>query len=272
MIGGRYLAAGVRVMMTCNPVEQASNGNDLSMPVANRLGHMAWDAPTSGEWADAMLSGEFDGVGDGKTIDAEAEEARVLEAWPAAWARARGTVASFLRKRPELLLKVPEVNSPQASKAWPSPRSWENATRALASSYVHGLPSVERDALMTAFVGEGACVELLAFLEANDLPNPEDVLDGKVKWTPNKLRLDVTDAVLSAATALVVADKTGKKRQPRAKALWKILHGLVGDAADVVYAHALALVGANLLFGEAEQIKTLAACHITIQKPLDGVK
>ncbi len=52
------------------------------------------------------------------------EEERVMNAWPNAEAKAKGLVAGFLRRRPELLHKQPKADDPQASRAWPSRRTW----------------------------------------------------------------------------------------------------------------------------------------------------
>jgi DNA polymerase III delta prime subunit len=259
MIGGNYLPAGVRVLATANPTAMAAGGWDLAMPVANRLGHIEWEAPTAAEWSEWLL-GEVDTkIGDDKApLDAAAEEARVLAAWPAPWAKARGLVAGFVKRRIDLLLKVPEVNSPEASKAWPSPRSWENACRALASAMVHGLKAAERDALVSAFIGTGAATEFLAYCAKTDLPDPADILDGKAKFKHDPTRLDISDAVLSSCTALIAGDK-GAIQKSRASRFWVLLETMMDDAADLVEAPARALARARLL--GAASTKTLAKLH-----------
>lgn len=266
MIGGYTLPKGVRCLGAANPTEQAAGGWDLAMPVANRMGHINWDPPSAATWSDWLLS-SVDGSpesDDGKksSRSAEAEEARVLAAWPTPWARARGTVAGFTKRRSDLLYKPPEVNSPAASGAWPSPRSWENATRAIASAEVHGLSAPDRDALVAAFVSEGAASELMTWIEKTDLPDPAEILDGKIKWKHDVRRLDVTEAVLSSCTALITSDKDPKTKQARADRFWGMLSTLADDAADIVEQPATVLSKARIL-GQAA-VKALAKLNMVI--------
>jgi hypothetical protein len=253
MIGGQPLASGVRVLATANPTDQAAGGWDLAMPVANRLGHINWEAPTAEEWTNWLLGGGESAAA--APIDPAAEEARVLAAWGTPWATARGLVAGFVKRKSDLLLKVPEANSPAASQAWPSPRSWEAATRAFAASKIHGLSAGDRDTLVAAFVGDGPAGEFLTYATNMDLPDPAEILDGKAKWKHNPHRLDISDAVLSSCTALVTGD-AGASQKVRAAKMWALLETLMDDAADLVEAPARALAGARLL--GAASMKTLA--------------
>ncbi len=235
VVGGYRLPGGVRVMGTANSTEQAAGGWDLAMPVANRLGHLRWDCPSTADWADWLL-----GLGGGKAtqaqaeVGAEAEEARVLGAWQTPWARARAFTSGFLSRRPDLMLKCPLPTDPAASAAWPSPRSWENATRAYASALVHKLSEIDRDTLVAAFIGDGAAGELVTWIEATDLPDPVEILSGANKWKPDVRRLDITNAVLASCTAMVVSEKPGARRKAWAEKLWEILATVAEDAADQV--------------------------------------
>jgi MoxR-like ATPase len=221
-IGGHAFGPRVRVLAAANPTGQAAGGWDLAAPVANRLGHLDWAPPTAEEWGAWLLSGAN---GDGQTIDAQAEEARVMAAWPDAFARASGKVAAFLRRRPELLHKMPNDGDPQMSRAWPSPRTWEYATRALASAAIQGLSEEATSELCAAFVGNAAEAELATWLATLDLPDPAEVLAGKVNWEPDFTRLDRTEAVLSGCAAIVAAhNKTNKALAAKdAEALWALL-------------------------------------------------
>lgn len=221
-IGGGRLAPRVRVIGACNPPDVAAHGHDLAPPLANRFGHLEWGAPSVDEHAAYMLG---QGV-EASRIDAVAEEARVMAAWPEAYAKAAGLETAFLRAMPHLKNVFPKDGN--AGRAWPSDRTWEYATRALAASFVHGLSPQDTDAYVSAFIGSAAFNAFAAFIESADLPDPAALLDGKIKFSHNPERLDRSAAVIGACTALVVP-AAAANRMPRAEALWKLL-GQVGDA------------------------------------------
>ena len=243
VVGEFQLPKTVRFVAAQNSVEEAAGGWDTAAPMANRFGHLPWDGGTADDWSNWLLS---DGGAEDEAFgDAAAEEARVWAAWPIAWASARGVVSGFISKRPDLLHVQPDVGSPAASKAWPSRRTWEMATRALAGAEIHGLDDIERIAFVEAFIGKGAAAELLAYLLDADLPSPADVLDGKVQLTVEPRRLDRTVAILNACAALVSPEKADK-RLPRADALWAIIADVCTTAADLAVPAARAMLSAKL--------------------------
>lgn len=242
MVGDYYFGEKVRVMAAANPLGQAANGFKMAPPVANRMGHLQWESPTPEEWSDYMLGATEDAA----TLSAEAEERRVLEAWPAAWAMAVGQVTAFIIRRPDLLHKLPKSGDSALGMAWPSHRSFESATKALASATVHGLDEAERETFMAAFVGEGAASEFFGWSELKDLPNPVDLLDEKIAFKPDRKRLDRNSAIIQSCAALVTPEKS-EKRQGRAAVLWKILGSIVEDgAADITVPAMRALCIAKL--------------------------
>lgn len=244
-IGGAQLSLRVRVLGAMNDTDISANGHDLSAPLANRFGHLKWGHPTVEQHMAFML-----GLG-GKDQEvaprsAEAEEARVLRAWPEAWARAVGLEVAFLQAQPQWKNAMPKQGDPALSKAWPSDRTWEYATRALASADVHSLSETDRDEFVAAFVGHQAHEHFAAFIESADLPKPADVLDGRVKFSWEPKRLDRSSAIVTACAALVVPPEAPRRRE-RAKVLWEML----GSAShyDVTVPVAKQLVGAKLHVG-----------------------
>jgi MoxR-like ATPase len=245
VVGDDVLPNTVRFCAMMNSTEDAAGGWDLAAPLANRFLHFKWDGPDASEWCDWALGGANgqDAVEGG--FSAEAEEKRVLEAWPSPWAKARGVVAGFIQKRPELLHQMPKSGDPKASKAWPSQRTWEYVMRGLAGAEVHGLPEIDRDELLAGAVGTGAAGELITYITEADLPDPADLLDGKVTFVHEPKRLDRTVAVLASCAALVTGNKATKQAE-RSAALWKICQPIVKDAADVIVPAARSLVKAKL--------------------------
>jgi len=246
-IGGYTLPAGVRLIAAYNKPEEAAAGYDLPAPVANRMGHMLFDAGDVEAWIDWLMTEDGLGAGTLEPINPEEEEERVLFRWSESFAVAKGKVAAFVKRRGELLHRMPPVHDPNASRAWPSRRSWEFATRALAASAIHDLTEDESISLVGAFVGTDVAGEFLTFLKEHDLPDPVELLDGKITFKHEPLRLDRTYAVLSACTALVVPPKAAR-RDERARVLWTILHDIVkAGAKDVAFGPARRMAKAGHL-------------------------
>jgi MoxR-like ATPase len=244
-IGGFSLPAGVRVFAAANPPEQAAGGFDLAPPVANRFGHLEWAAPSVDDHCAYMLGAASDTT---QASDASEEEARVLAAWPAAWSRAVGLETAFLQRRPGLKNAMPQAGDPKASRGWASDRSWEAATRALASAAVHGLSAAETEEFVAGFIGEAIASEWFAFIAEQDLPDPAALLDGAAQYAHNPLRLDRTVAVLAACAALVLPPKAARRAE-RVRALWALISEMSASKADLdlFVPVCQALVGAGLV-------------------------
>ncbi len=232
-IGGYTLPPGVRRMAAANPSDIAAGGFDIAAPVANRMGHIDWTTPSVEEHNAYMMRGTTgSGASAGDEFSAEAEERRVLAGWGEAWARAVGLEGAFLQRRPGLKNQCPKAGDPKASRAWASDRTWEMATRALASAALHSLTEVETEEFVGAFIGEGTAGEWFTFMKEQDMPDPADVLDGRVEFKHNKSRLDRTVAVLGACVTLV-APPAAAKRAARSSALWGLLEHMTDSKADL---------------------------------------
>lgn len=263
-LGDYRFSKGIRFIAAANPPSEAAGGWDLTMPLANRFGHLQWEVPSVGAWTDWLLGVGATDDGDEEDIITDAaarEEARVLELWPTHFARSRGLVAGFLKSRPELLFKLPEVGSANRSRAWPSPRTFEMLTRALGGCAVHAVGELVTDELAAAFVGGGVAAELVSFRKTADLPDPEDVVDGKVKFKHTARRLDRTVAVLSSCAALVCHDGC-KKQADRADKLWEIIgateKGSLKIPGDLIVPCARQLVRKRLHRGESAKQALIA--------------
>ena len=125
-----------------------------------------------------------------------------LDDW-AVWAygqRIDDRVIGFLRLRPELLFDFDAEHNPSA---FPTPRSWEFAHRALRK--FESDPSVLGETLQ-ACVGPVAGMQLHAFVQhAAELPDPSDVLEGKDMAVPESI--DLQYAVAAALVGRVIRAK-----------------------------------------------------------------
>ncbi len=112
------------------------------------------------------------------------------------WALDKGIdarILGFLRFRPDLLFSFDAAHNPVA---FPSPRSWEYAHRALYK--FSDRPDLLGDALQ-ACVGQGVGVELKAFIDnMENLPDIDGILEGRVADVPRGI-----DLQYGVASALV---------------------------------------------------------------------
>jgi hypothetical protein len=263
-IGAYTFGPRVRIIAAANETQDAAGGWDLAPALANRFGHFDFEGLSPNDWVTGLLGG-FANTDDNQHVDAETEEARVMAAWPSAIAMARGLVASFITRRPNLLHNQPSRASNNTSRAWPSRRSVEYATYALASARVHGLNEVDTDEFIGGFVGLAWVTEFATHRVNLDLPDPAELLDGKVDFKHNSRRLDRTMAVLSSIAALV-APENAAKRKERGNAAWKIIASVIEETADVAIPAATTLSRARLVGGDYK------ACQSPLSKLFPTMK
>ncbi|TSA21631.1 MAG: MoxR family ATPase [Betaproteobacteria bacterium] len=120
------------------------------------------------------------------------------------WAQGHGVdtgILAFLRFRPDLLFNYDPAHNPMA---FPSPRSWEYAHRALQKFAAH--PTLLLDALQ-ACVGKATGVELKAFLDnMTNLPDIDAILAGHETEVPKGI-----DLQYGVAAALVRRARAAKE-------------------------------------------------------------
>jgi hypothetical protein len=138
-------------------------------------------------------------------------------------------VAGFIHARPHLLLQVPKETALQG-RAWPSPRSWDNASRGLAA---FGLDPVAGAEAVVGAVGDGPGMEFIAWVREMDLPDPETLLAD-----PASFRLPTRGDMAYAILAAVVAAVQASPSQDRWTAAWKVLAKAVEAGAPDLAASA----------------------------------
>lgn len=129
-----------------------------------------------------------------------------LDDW-VSWAYANGIderLIGFLRFRPELLFNFDPAHNPVA---FPSPRSWEFAHRALQKFGENSSLMVNT---LQACVGPAAGIELAAFVNNLDkLPDLDAILRGEEVPTPDEI--DLQYAVASALVGRALRAKNERK-------------------------------------------------------------
>jgi hypothetical protein len=125
-----------------------------------------------------------------------------LDDW-VAWAYSAGIderIIGFLRFRPELLFDFDPAHNPVA---FPTPRSWEFAHRALQKFMDHPLLLLGS---LQACVGDAAGIELKAFIDSLDqMPDLDAILRGEEVKSPKEI--DLQYAVASALVGRAIKVK-----------------------------------------------------------------
>ncbi|GLX34556.1 ATPase AAA [Streptomyces roseochromogenus] len=224
-IGALQLPPGVRIVAAANPRSSAADGWELSPPLANRFVHLQWTHDhevvvrgLGGTWPRATLP----------TLD----PGRL----PEAVAFARRVVCGLLTARPELVHRLPGSEARRGGP-WPSPRSWDMALCLTAFAMAAGSSRDVLSLLVRGTVGDGPGLELLAWLDRMDLPDPETLLaDPAGASLPERgdLRQTVLDAVVAAVRA--------RPERSRWDAAWALLvRALETGAPDLVVVPATTL-------------------------------
>lgn len=217
-VGALRLPPGVRIVAAANPRSSAADGWELSPPLANRFVHLQWTYEhdvvvrgLGGTWPRALLP----------RLDPDLLVSAV--------ARARRAVCGFLEARPTLVHRLPDTEARRGGP-WPSPRSWDMALRLVAFAMAAGVSREVLSMLVRGTVGDGPGLELLAFVDRLDLPDPETLLaDPAAADLPD--RGDLRQATLDGVVEAV------RKRPERSRwdAAWAVLvRALETGAPDLV--------------------------------------
>jgi MoxR-like ATPase len=202
--GGVALHPRIRIICFMNPAEIAAEagGNPIAPAMANRMGHVKWQPPSVSEWSNHLMQ-----VSSGAEEDAPANarllEDAMLETWNTFFVPAAGEVTAFLQAHSARANEMP-TKSEDRHGAFPTFRTWELATRALASGRYHRMGRGEQMEFVGSFVGDSVAKELFKYLAAKDIPDAADWLAGNVTLDLKvKTRADVVATVLRTAVALL---------------------------------------------------------------------
>jgi hypothetical protein len=194
------LPKGVRVVAAANPPDQVVGGWELSPPLRNRFVHIRWEL--SSEIYQKALREGF-GQPSLPAIDPDAH-AEAEKFW-------RRMVEVFLRRYPHLA----KTNPSDEEYAFASPRTWDFAIALMASCDLLGkAPKLGQKGsevflnLVEGCVGKGAAVAFAHFLQTLRLPDPDEVLDGKITLDLKSFRDDELYAFFSALAAALVRRQT----------------------------------------------------------------
>jgi MoxR-like ATPase len=196
-----------RIVAAGNPAEYAANGQDLNPAFANRFVHVDVE-PVLGDfvsWSSKQTGSN---------------------------SQALSMICGFLHKMPDLLFSMPKEDLGR-SRHWPSPRSWEMASKMMNRSRGEWNSDRNLDSLASA-VGFAAALEFHTWLKANDLQDPEELIQNPNAWKiPSR-----SDLVWASVTGVcsVIRQNVTVDRWVNG---WKLIERLAKKQADVAAAVAV---------------------------------
>jgi hypothetical protein len=198
-VGALRLPPTVTFVAAANPADIAAAGWELTAPTASRFVHLDWALPlevyaeclVTGDWPALPVYGGLDGL-------------------DVARARQRVLVSGFLRARESQMSAIPD-DAAARGRAFPTPRTWDYATRLVAVADAVGAPSDVVRLLIAGCVGDVTAHEFLAWCAAQDLPNPEDLLAAPDAFDFAGLRPDRVYVTLQGVLGAVARKPTAKR-------------------------------------------------------------
>lgn len=148
-----------------NPPDQAANGHEFEMPMANRMFHHQWEA-NADVWDQGMISGWENIVPQFTPLPAT---------WGDQLLTNRFKLRAFSKVRPSLMQKEPQERA-EKGKAWPSKRTWTMAMTCRTAVEATGGDGAMRYQAVSACAGDDAAHEFSKWEKTLDLPDPEKVL------------------------------------------------------------------------------------------------
>lgn len=273
--GDYVLKMGIRFMMIMNPADDAANGHELEIPVANRVAHLNYACPSVRQWEDYKLGRDNNLIPDMRGCGVH-----ITDNWADHYPSLVSATAEFLEAAGgkykikgsddketdhSKFYDQPGSMDARATGPWPSPRTWDWVVNGVATIRSLGLAPTLEIELVSGLVGEGLAVEWGTFMRKMDLPNPKDVLTRG--WDMPK-RLDVVRTVLSSCSTYV-ADWKGDDREgvDLAIACWKLLGTAVQTKgyADIAVKPMQTLVGAGFDITHESEALQDAAEEVCVQ-------
>ena len=127
-----------------------------------------------------------------------------------AGARQRVLVAGFLRARESQISAIPS-DAAARGRAFPTPRTWDYATRLAAFAAAVDAPAEVIRMLVTGCIGEVTAHEFLAWSAAQDLPDAEVLLEDPQAFDFTGVRPDRVYVILQGVLGAVARSTTAQR-------------------------------------------------------------
>jgi MoxR-like ATPase len=198
-VGALQLPPTVSFVAAANPADVAASGWELAAPTASRFVHLDWALPLE-IYAECLVTDTWPSL-PVYPPDNDQETAQ---------ARQRVLVAGFLRARQNQISAIP-ADAAARGRAFPTPRTWDYATRLAALAATLHAPREVTRLLVAGCIGEVTAHEFLSWSAAQDLPDPEDLLADPHAFDFTGLRPDRVYVILQAILGAVARSSTAQR-------------------------------------------------------------
>lgn len=226
-LGSHTLPDSVSFVCLSNDPAKAEGGSDFRAAVSSRF---CW-VP-----AEFNLKATTDYFRGGKGLMVTVPV--VPETWKTSFfLPAKSIIASFMERNPGCANNEPAPHD--SAKAFPCPRSWENAAKLLAATRALGRPynSDLGYAAIEGCVGEGAATAFMTWVREMNLPDPEVILDLAAKGDIDaafKMLPERTDQLSVALDAVATAaTMQHANRAARWHSAWKLMNPVFDKHQDI---------------------------------------
>jgi hypothetical protein len=218
-VGALQLPKTVSWIAAANPADIAVSGWELAAPTANRFVHLEFELPLE-VFAEASVTGQW-------PVMPVFEQPDDLAS---AVARESALVSGFLRARQSQYAPIPD-NPAERGRAFPTARTWTNATQLTAFAGAVGASDSVIRLLIAGCVGDATAHEFLTWRANQDLPDPESVLadPSGVAW--KSIRPDRVYVVLQSLLAAVAGASDAARWEAAVTACCLAAEGAGLDAA-----------------------------------------
>lgn len=205
MFGSHKLPRGIRILAAANAQEQGGLYR-LGPPMANRFAHFELGKPSMSKFQQFVEKPGDRAVLPGDTLPKL--EAMVRENWTVLYEGTASMFVQFLLQNPQLLHSRP-ADPIRSSRAWPSPRTWTAAIRAMTVALCIGEDQEVIDAVVAGLVGGPAAHEWSTYRNALDIPTYEQIIEG---WRPDPNRLDIAYLAYAGVRRELVKSRVSKRK------------------------------------------------------------
>jgi hypothetical protein len=181
-----------------NPPEFAPNGSPLEPALLNRCYHHKWALPFDSWYAGMQKGGQFEAP---SNIPIVGDFSAYVPKWTV-------LISNLLKAQPSLRK---EMKLAEDAFGYCSLRSWHNLSVCLAGADKVGAEDDVKMELATGMVGEGGATELSRYVDALELYDPDEALDGKVVIDMTGDRGDVLSCLPPALLSAAAQNPTDKR-------------------------------------------------------------
>lgn len=213
-VGSIQLPKTVSFVAAANPSDVAAAGWELAAPTASRFVHLQFAMPFE-VFADGLVTGHWPAL---PVPTVPVDYSRLLDV-------ERVLITGFLQARESQLSSIPSAAADRG-RAFPTPRTWDYASRLAALAKATGASDEVRRLLVSGAVGESAAFEYLRWSASQDLPDPEVLLADPQSADFNGMRPDRVYVTLQGVLAAVSRQIT--------PARWSTAIDLCAIAAEAV--------------------------------------